>query len=274
MSLNLSEAENASLGAFGGVIEVSLMQSLNYLKNAKQQGLPFTMNPRVLYRGFVSNCLNFSSVTMFQFAAAGKIKAILTGREIRTMTASEQLTAGALAGISSALLCSPMELLMIQQQRKGGSLPGTLASLIKKGVTTNGITRGMLMTAGREGIFAAGYLGVGPIIKEQVKTLFPDSIGASEDSARFFGSIAAGLFACYFSHPMDTIKTCMQGDIENKKFTNVRGTLTTLWKEGGIPGLYRGAAFRCSRQIACAFILDKTRCVMGPVFYPDKFHSV
>ena len=31
--------------------DTTLLQSTNYWKNAKQQGLPFTMDPRVLYRG-------------------------------------------------------------------------------------------------------------------------------------------------------------------------------------------------------------------------------
>jgi hypothetical protein len=44
----LSEVENTLLGVAAGVIEVSLLQSTNYLKNAAQQGLPLTMNPKVL----------------------------------------------------------------------------------------------------------------------------------------------------------------------------------------------------------------------------------
>ena len=57
MSLHLSDTQNAVLGAMAGVMEVSCMQSLNYWKNAKQQGLPFTLDPRITYRGYVSNCL-------------------------------------------------------------------------------------------------------------------------------------------------------------------------------------------------------------------------
>ncbi len=46
MSQRLSEGENALLGTVGGCIEVSLLQSLNYWKNALQQGKPLTLNPR------------------------------------------------------------------------------------------------------------------------------------------------------------------------------------------------------------------------------------
>ena len=38
--------------------DTTLLQSTNYWKNAAQQGLPFTMNPAVLYRGYMANTLN------------------------------------------------------------------------------------------------------------------------------------------------------------------------------------------------------------------------
>ena len=82
----LNEAENTLLGITSGIIEVSVMQSTNYLKNASQQGLPFTLNPRVLYRGYVANCLNMGSVTGFQFFANGATKQLLTGGVTRPLT--------------------------------------------------------------------------------------------------------------------------------------------------------------------------------------------
>ena len=35
------------LGITSGIIEVTMMQSFNYCKNARQQGLPLSMDPRV-----------------------------------------------------------------------------------------------------------------------------------------------------------------------------------------------------------------------------------
>ena len=37
--------------------DCTLLQATNYWKNAKQQRLPFTLDPRVLYRGYVVNTI-------------------------------------------------------------------------------------------------------------------------------------------------------------------------------------------------------------------------
>ena len=84
MSTKLTDTQNATMGLLCGGIEVSLLQGTrlapllpppcrliaappgtNYLKNASQQGLPMTMNPRTLYRGYPSNLLNMGSCTMY-----------------------------------------------------------------------------------------------------------------------------------------------------------------------------------------------------------------
>ena len=76
----LSEGENAVLGVACGVIEVTCLQSTNYLKNAAQQGLPMTADPRVLYRGYLANVCNMGGVTGFQFFLNGGIKKMMTVR--------------------------------------------------------------------------------------------------------------------------------------------------------------------------------------------------
>jgi hypothetical protein len=267
MSQHLTEVENALLGTVGGVIEVSLLQSLNYWKNALQQGMPLTLDPRKLYRGYGANCLNMGGVTCFQFVANGYVKKLVTGGENRALTAPEQLQAGFAAGFVSAVVCSPLELVMIQQQRKGGSILSTAAAVAPQSL------RGITMCAMREGIYSAGYLGVAPAMREYLRANHADKF-QSEDQARFAGAICAGLSAAYLSHPFDTIKTCMQGDVEKKTYGSVSQTASTLYKTVGLTGFYRGAVLRCTRQIFAAFILDKARVVLAPLMFPHAFENV
>ena len=121
---------------------------MNYLKNASQQGLPFTMNPATLYRGYLPNVMNMGGCTLFQFAANGRIKKLITGGEVRELNDVETVVAGFGAGALSGLIGSPLELLMIQTQRKGGSLVSRAGEL---GLSPNW-GRGFICTAMREGI--------------------------------------------------------------------------------------------------------------------------
>merc|ERR1740115_317266 len=122
---------------------------MNYLKNASQQGLPLTLNPRVLYRGYLPNLANMGGCTMWQFAVCGLIKNTITGGTNRELTATESILSGLGGGVSSALIGGPLELAMIQQQRKGGSLVSTAKTLL----TPQTLGRGLVMTAAREGIW-------------------------------------------------------------------------------------------------------------------------
>ena len=73
----LSGAENAILGTLAGGIEVCCNQPIVYWKNASQQSLPFTLNPRYLYRGLVASVTNMAVLTGIQFFGAGKIRSFL-----------------------------------------------------------------------------------------------------------------------------------------------------------------------------------------------------
>ena len=63
----LSPLESVGLGVAAGTIEVCCLQPMLYCKNATQQGLPFTLNPAILYRGLTMSIMNMSILTGVQF---------------------------------------------------------------------------------------------------------------------------------------------------------------------------------------------------------------
>jgi hypothetical protein len=55
---------------------------------------------------------------------------------------------------------------MIQQQKFGGSFFGTLYTITKShGLMTNGWSRGLTATVGRDTICTVGMLGITPIVR-------------------------------------------------------------------------------------------------------------
>lgn len=84
-----------------------------------QQQRPISMNPATMYRGVASNCLNMGSCTMIQFVVGGKAKSIVSGGNVsHQFSLKEEMGCGIVAGSLSACVGSPLELIMIQQQRK------------------------------------------------------------------------------------------------------------------------------------------------------------
>lgn len=266
MSTKLNELENATVGMAVGAIEVLCLQPLNYAKNMVQQGLPISPNPANMYRGVGANVVNMGSCTMIQFAVGGAAKKTILGDEQRSLQAYEEMGAGIFAGIISATVGSPLELIMIQQQRKGGSTVATLKNIANPST----IGRGFIGAAVREGLWTCGYLSIPPIVRSNLTKSFPETFD-SEAKARVPAALLGGLFGCYLTHPFDTIKTCMQGDIERQNFKGFVHTGKAIFAEGGLAAFYRGATFRYGRMVIAVGMMDFLQSKIGPLMYPHKF---
>ncbi len=188
---------------------------------------------------------------MIQFAVGGSLKKAVTGGENRPLKPYEEMGCGISAGMFSALVGSPLELIMIQQQRKGNNVVTTAKSI----ATPSNILRGFVGAAVREGLWTCGYLSIPPIVRGQLMTSFPETFD-SNAKARIPAALLGGMFACYLTHPFDTVKTCMQGDIERVKFKGFLQTVGVVNSESGFFGFYRGATFRYGRMVIAVGMMD------------------
>ena len=173
-----------------------------------QQKQPIVLNPGVMYRGVGANAVNMGSCTMIQFAVGGKLKNMVLAGESRNLTLAEEMMCGIGAGSVSALVGSPLELIMIQQQRKGGSTMATIRNITAD--TTN-IFRGFTGAMIRESLWTCGYLSIPPVVRRTLMENYPDQF-PSNNTARVPAALLGGFFACYLTHPADTIKTCKFDD--------------------------------------------------------------
>ena len=73
------------------------------------------------------------------------------------------------------------------------------------------------MTMCRESLYTCAMLGVTPEIQRYLK----ENNGMESKKALTIGSLIGAVVATVITHPMDTIKTCMQGDIERKKYKGI-----------------------------------------------------
>jgi hypothetical protein len=265
MSSKLDGSQNAVVGACVGAIEVACLQPFNFAKNSLQQGIPISMSPPQWYRGVVPNIFNMAGCTMIQFAVGGNLKALVAppGTQIQP---AQEMGCGLGAGMVSAMWGSPMELTMIQQQRKGTSLLATMQSVVSSG----NIGRGFVGCAIREGLWTVGYLSLPPIIRKQLREYDPVTFD-TDNKARVPASLIGGAFACYLTQPIDTIKTCMQGDIERVTYKKLIDSAKTVYAERGFTGFYNGATFRYGRMVCAVFMMDTLQGLIGPALYPKAF---
>lgn len=266
MSQELNGLENFAVGASAGTIEVTILQPMLYCKNATQQGLPLTLNPMVLYRGLTVSVINMASLTALQFPLASFSAGLITGGAQRKLSSVEETASGFMGGAMSGFLCAPMELVLIQQQRFGGSVLGTPFRLVSE-VGALSLFRGLIPSCGREGLFAAGYIGLGPAFAASLR----DSAKMDPVQSKMLGAIGAGVICATLSHPLDTMKTCMQGDVEQKTYKGFTHTMNELMKEGGTARFFSGWAWRTGRMILAVGIMSECKERLGPLFFPSKY---
>jgi len=259
----LSPGENCILGITAGMLCKLTNYPLLSWKNTVQQGLPISFNPAVVYRGLPMAVLNLGGSTGVQFASMGffakQLKAAGCNQE------QTQMGGAFLGGLVSGIPCSLWELTMIQQQRFGGSIASVPVRVMKDFGPT-GLTRAMTMTMGRECLFTLAMLGVTPAIQKGLST---GSYKMETNTALAAGALVGSFFAATVSHPMDTIKTCMQGDLEQKKYTTVTKTGQSLASEYGVAqGLFKGLSFRIVLIATTFFLVNKFKEQLVPVMYP------
>lgn len=83
---NLTDLENTVLGIGSGAVVGITMQPTLYWKNAAQQGMPFTLNPRLLYRGLGPAMT--ANVGEFALQYVGPARVVVTDQ---TLTSSPSL---------------------------------------------------------------------------------------------------------------------------------------------------------------------------------------
>jgi solute carrier family 25 carnitine/acylcarnitine transporter 20/29 len=260
----LNATQNLGLGMLSGVCSKLCNYPLLSWKNASQQSLPISLTPAVVYRGLPMACLNLGGTTAVQFWTTGFFQNVVSS-DVRHMTSSEQMLGSFLGGVASGVPCSLWELIMIQQQRYGGSVVSAPARIVSEfGAAT--LLRGVVPTMGRESLYTMAMLGVTPLMQQAMVEEF----GMDPNVGLAVGALAGSFFSATLTHPMDTVKTCMQGDCEQNKYTNIRGTGQSLVDEFGVrAGLFKGLAWRISLITTTFFLVNKFKQELAPRIFSN-----
>ena len=192
---------------------------------------------------------------------------MITGGSERRLTFIEEVGSGMASGFISGIPCCALELTMIQQQVHGGSTLATIQRTVRNHGSPLGMMRGFWPSAGRESFFAAGYLGVSPWLQVTLR-----DVGVSDQAGAVIGALASGVLSAALTHPLDTIKSCMQGDTEGVKYGTVMQTARALYaEEQSLKPFFRGYGVRASMICLCFWIFNEAKLQLGPLIYPGRF---
>lgn len=242
------------------LIEGLILQPTVYWKTAKAQRLPFTLDPRLLYRGTGASIFNECQMMGIQFGLTGHFQRYISqavrsdsGPVFSLLSRHEELVSAAFGGCFAALFASPVELVMIQQQLFGGRLVDVPRRIVREyGVLSRGLWRAVGVAAVRDTIYVCGMLGVTPVAQLYLQ----HKHGFDPGSAAVSASVVGGIIAAVPSHPLDVVKTCMQGDLLQKEYTTASQTLRSLWQQGGLQRVFAGCLWRTINIVSTVYIAN------------------
>ena len=282
----------ALIGGVSGTIEVCVNQPTVSWKNALQQGRPISFSPAVMYRGTVINATSIAPITAIQFGVAGALTEMIVAargggagggaahHQHVELSHAEKIGTSLAGGAVSALVVCPADMLMIQQQSTGLPLAAQVSAIVREHGWAR-FSKGLLPAIGRESLFTGGYLGLAPVLRSLLVQSSPDTFADSQPQqphahssqplrgnmlSLVASSLLAGVTAGVLTHPIDTIKTRMQGDLAaNSPYNTVRQTAALLWKEGGLGRFYQGVLPRTGRICVAVLIFNECNRVFSDV---------
>ncbi|MGE0207086.1 MAG: MC/SLC25 family protein [Candidatus Babeliales bacterium] len=205
--------KNAAIGAAAGSLASTAVQPFFYWKNKSQQNMPFSKNPLHWFRGLPINISGYvprSAVqnTTFSFLN-NKMQDASLPLEI------QKLIPIIGAGFASSTISGPRELLITQQQNNGGTCFAALASIIKN-YGIQGLLRGIQLIIARDITSSAALFYVHPVLKKRISEKIDNATIQT-----IAPGMAAGMFSALATQPLDTVKTNMQGTMNNNSIKKV-----------------------------------------------------
>lgn len=262
--MDASWVREFTVGTTAAFIEAILLQPTLYWKNARAQKMPFTIDPRVIYRGTGAAILNECGQMGLQYMTTNIILKALTRTEAKDqiMSATSLEVFSALSsGAICALFANPVELVMIQQQKYGGSAIATIQRcLIAK---PSNFFRGFISCCVRDGMYVGSMFGVTPMITSHLKK----SGELSPLMASVYASILGGVLGSLPTISIDLVKTCMQGDLAREEYKTLSQTLRLLYKQGGTQRLFAGGLWRSINITGTIFVANEVTSYAKKIGY-------
>ena len=170
------------------MIETSVQQPLVYWKTMAHIRQPITWTPQAMFRGVGVNAGSIGPISAVQLAANGILERMCvvvltaapslrrpshppfpprprryTSSALAPIGDTAQLGIAAMAGAMSCALVTPVELLMISQQRTGQSLAHVTRDVFRAGGSL--FYRGNVPCMVREAAWTCGFIGMAPLFK-------------------------------------------------------------------------------------------------------------
>ena len=211
------------------IVETSITHPIDVIKIHKQTCKPIVYQFKNLYSGFIPRAIgNIPSRTIFLFSQ--DYLQILCNKNYQVNKNIQSFVIPLCVGFSQTLVDTPVEVLKMNKIMK---IKNNLKTNLKINLKINLLYKGFMPHFGRNFIFV---LSVYNFKQLSINNKFIEN---QYFTTAIYGAIG-GVIGSYLSHPLDTIKTCIQ---TNKNYNNFT-----------IKDYFKGCNLRASMSLCNMFI--------------------
>lgn len=246
--LKLTSSERLLIGFLAGAAEVGIDHPLWTLKTRLQCGYPFTLDPKVLYRGMLSSAVCDMGITAIQFGASDFVshKYPVSSDEHINRT-----TGGIVGGAASTVIGTPVELGLTYQQKHNVGFLKSLTEIIEKRGTVSSLYTGNVCLGLRNVFYTCGFFSLAPFLKFKVLS---ESKIHDKSWSLLFGMVA-GAICSVVSQPLDNIKTFQHQKVLKYASGSITEGIKTIYKTRGMYGFFIGTQLRALRVVLATGIV-------------------
>ncbi|TPX32778.1 hypothetical protein SmJEL517_g04182 [Synchytrium microbalum] len=201
---------------------------------------------RGLYRGVMANLAGACFSWGLYFWWYGLIKEYMRDGANGKLTAVQHLTASAEAGAACAIVTNPFWVIKTRMCATKWNDPGAYRSLseglykLARYEGINGMYKGLTPA-----LFGVSHGALQFMAYEEMKSIWADfnptkNVNHMGTLEYITMAAASKLFATICTYPYQVIRSRLQNQYEGRKYTTAWGTITTVYKNEGFTGFYKG----------------------------------
>ncbi len=221
----LTPLESIGIGAVTGFSAVSVYVPTWAIKMRMQCGLPYTLNPRLLYKGYTTGLSVMVPATAFEMFNTSRVESFSSEK---TVTAKERVVSSFLGGLTASILTNPLNLIGTQQH-KHDTTPYKVVSTMVRQQGLRSLFIGLPTIAVADGLFNCAFYGLFPPVKYYLK----DYTFNNDTFAAFAASALVGIPTAALTHPIDLIKTRQHLFADEKGMHGFTKSVKEIYKNNG-----------------------------------------
>jgi hypothetical protein len=260
---DITVSQQVASGSTAACAELTVGHPLWTIKTRLQNNLRFTLNPRILYRGFAPSAASMMPITSTQMVLNHVFQSMLFASENNVSLQKIKLAGAFFGGAFAATFACPVEMVITRMEVGQGFFPTTHA-LIKQGGFKR-LYSGVVMTAMRDGCFGVGYMALPGVLEQAFSPYF------EKNHASWLAKIVAGVSSAVVSQAFDTVKTAQQSA------ENGMGLLEAIKKpyvKHGFFGYLKGGLPRGIRVASAVCIMSTVTKNMNTFFNQSNDRTV